>query len=529
MKLIYIHRFFLIDSTVYTIYIKTEKYKFLTFYFILDANVSVMLYDGPGYHSPRLKIKDQTEMFNSTSFQCLIQVIWTNVANQVHNVSQFIRYTAYLKHFSVLKLLDENKIILNVSSKTCEKKLHKACVYMFRSPDNSVINTTIYDFAYSGRPYSKCNFGGVVLFDKKVREFIETFTLCNKDSHLNLFSLYNKNLYSTNSAMILIIYSYSEYSNLKLNMKLTHIYCTIISRTSCKGIPLILLGKYEFKLSVVLDTCTIIQVTSSFYNVENARLARVTDLYQVYSIRYAADIYNLPACPLKIFIIQSRHNNKTWLYETTGFLEHFDGLIEEKSYILTNVNYTNDKSVVQGTVGRTRFLPSNDTYLLKPNHRSKHFWIAKTERPNYKFAVFQIHLNTFSESWINLIFKPINITEDKQIQEVIPCNFKLYFLKYLSTDVMQALTLELELPTINMVKPNFIFKIKAITEGQTILFNKNFLARSYIDVPIQGMWDFFIFMTGSKRKFLIAIQGLIVQLAIIKSIICHANSKFTAY
>ena len=140
---------------------------------------------------------------------------------------------------------------------------------------NSKIKLDIISHTFEGKESSKCDNGGIALFDYKLESklFHETTTICNEHNQDQLTS--KRAFYSTLYEMIIVGYEYKEYSSATLNASVSKTHCKVTQINTCILTYLETVGRppifsslnfqknYRFQLQS--PECVILQFSSNRY------------------------------------------------------------------------------------------------------------------------------------------------------------------------------------------------------------------------------------------------------------------------
>ena len=146
--------------------------------------INVMIFDGPGFFSPKTFVQKEKINISTTTFQCVIQVIH----HEHNNEEKIFSFMSYLRILTKKKYVNiENKTdFFSFPGDIC---LKPSCLFvlLLHSKQNVYFNVTIHQFSYVGQPNFKCFFGGFVFLDFVSTQFKETLLMCNRYSNSSLF------------------------------------------------------------------------------------------------------------------------------------------------------------------------------------------------------------------------------------------------------------------------------------------------------------------------------------------------------
>ena len=199
-------------------------------------NITVMLYDGPGFFSPKIFVQKERTNISTTTFQCVIQVTH-HEHNDEKNILGFISYLGILTKWKYINLDNKTNLIW-FPGDFCPEP---SCLFvlLLHSKQNVYFNVTIHQFSYLGQPNLKCFLGGFVFLDFFSTRFKETLLMCNKYSNSSWFetSHHHRSIFSSNSSIIIILYQYKEYSSMEFSasVRLTNCIGLIIHPCSLRN------------------------------------------------------------------------------------------------------------------------------------------------------------------------------------------------------------------------------------------------------------------------------------------------------
>ncbi len=281
------HKIIITELKVFALSIVVQKHQIINLQFnaFNQSKVCFLLFQGPGFNSPKSSVKKLEKRIVTNSFICLLQAV-LHTGSHVHGI-QFKDVEYYGK--------DLLRTVVHANQNTSLKELfflsgkHKkynssACsVYLVQSPHETVVNITIQEFKFIGEPENSCKFGGISFYDSSSNTTTEEYLFCNK--HLTTSSLQwsvSRSLFSYTSTYLLVIYAHNEYCSLHTRLQVSHSPCKTIKlqnvcekmiaykgRVNKYGGYLNLLNTLlnEDVLSLNSSSCIMIEFSSGLYKV----------------------------------------------------------------------------------------------------------------------------------------------------------------------------------------------------------------------------------------------------------------------
>ena len=182
----------------------------------------IEVYDGPGtlYNMLKPFLSENAKLlYATTTFQSVI-LLFTN--NNTH--SALVTYkTAMLINMNKWVYVERNQSTLITSQReltNAEIKIMKIETEM-----ELFLNITIHQMKYTGSNHSSCGFAGITSYDIIKNG---TFNKISNVCHSNNNQEYKyRNIYTQNSVVLLVLYSYKKYSNFSLVF--------LVSTSSCRA------------------------------------------------------------------------------------------------------------------------------------------------------------------------------------------------------------------------------------------------------------------------------------------------------
>ena len=211
----------------YTYRICLKKYLGIFLNLVPSKDSYITLYVGPGVLFDKIEMGSKNRNLNLKTFQCVLRI---RNKNQKHTNNHIhIAYKSFnLPRISVY--LTEYEQLVSYPKGKC-KNTDSLCILDIRCSVNMHVNITISSAVYTGQSNSHCMLGGVAFYDYKNKNFLESLLLCNRFNYFQLVqAFFQRSVVSRSSSVMLILYSYKEYSQLK--------FMGSASVSMCRGIQI---------------------------------------------------------------------------------------------------------------------------------------------------------------------------------------------------------------------------------------------------------------------------------------------------
>ena len=234
--------------------LQVERYECIHISWSTVQTDIIEIYDGPGtlYNMLKPFVSENGKLlYTTTSFQSVV-LLFTN--NNTH--SAFVTYkTAMLMNMNKWVYVERNQFILITSQReltNAEIKIMKIEAEM-----ELFFNITIHQMNYTGRNHSSCGFAGITSYDISTNgTFKKISTVC----HSNNDQEYKyRNIYTQNSVVLLVLYSYKKYSNFSLVFSVSTSSCRAATIDICELEHDTLNLKSNRMFSIRKNKCVILQ------------------------------------------------------------------------------------------------------------------------------------------------------------------------------------------------------------------------------------------------------------------------------
>ena len=219
----------------YTYRIYLKKYLGISLTLEPGDDSYITLYVGPGVLSNKMEIGSDNRDLNLNTFQSVLQIMNKNQTYPYKNVPNIV-YNSFNLSRTLVNLSNNYDKLISYPKGKC-KNTNSPCILHIKCSANMYVNITISSAVHKGQSDSLCRFGGIAFYDFKFGIFLESLLLCNKFNYFQLVQVFcQQSMVFSSSSMILILYSYNEYSKLK--------FIGSASVSLCRGIQINICSNY---------------------------------------------------------------------------------------------------------------------------------------------------------------------------------------------------------------------------------------------------------------------------------------------
>ena len=219
-----------IDSYLLKYQLEVERYERVNILCNFSQYYFIQIYDGPGKLYDTLKpFKEKGKMvyYTTTIFQSVIFLLTREFKV---GYSIFIAYNTTMS----TKMLKETNLQKNTSILvTLEIELSDSGIRIIKMETEAQLfhKIIINELKYTGIKYSSCGYAGITLYDiNRNGSFQNISTLCYSNEEDKKY----RNMHSQNSLMLLVLYSYKNYSNISLNLSVSTSECKATTTNICE-------------------------------------------------------------------------------------------------------------------------------------------------------------------------------------------------------------------------------------------------------------------------------------------------------
>ncbi len=239
---------------------------------------SISIFDGPWINSPARNLVQNENIFNCASFQCLVTVTQNFYSNSGQSGSKRVEQCQQVIQFGGHELkISSNLLVDDLVQHRMPQQLciSNPCVIFMHTADNLRINTTVSEMRYTGliKPDLSCDYGGLTVVEKSSKKPWDTFVVCSNHTVIS------RSIYSDSNHCHLVLFWYTEYSEIQARVQL--------SKTNCR--------------SITIDNCLMESCFHHFYKLD----------WRVNSHLYANAILEPPKSCLKLLSDSSTFGNMT--------------------------------------------------------------------------------------------------------------------------------------------------------------------------------------------------------------------------
>ena len=196
---------------------------------IINVNKSLVLFDGPDFHSNKCKFANNSKI-TASSFQ--IFVLYKDYTKTIKmgfesritkdKTDNYVNYTI------------KSKVIMNSNNISCMQSLNSLCAFKLLVPETYFVDISILSLKYFGPNVGYCKYGGLSIYDHVDNTIKEVLLLCDNLFPISLSSQHKRVVVSSYESLFLIFYSYLPYGRIELSM--------VLEKSTCKGIHVL---RYE--------------------------------------------------------------------------------------------------------------------------------------------------------------------------------------------------------------------------------------------------------------------------------------------
>ena len=220
-------RFFISESILLKYQLHVEHFERLNIFCNISKYDMIEVYDGPGTLYNMLVpsvFEGDLAIFTTTTFQ---NVIFLSTRNNTLSSTISMTYNTTMSMKIQKEIyVDMNEHILMTSKR--ELNNTEIQIIIFKTQVNSFLNITTHQIKYKGENNYSYGFAGITSYDITGNE---TFKIISAICHSNDK---NRNVYTQNSMMLLVMYSYKKYSNFGLTLSVTTSQCKATAIDICE-------------------------------------------------------------------------------------------------------------------------------------------------------------------------------------------------------------------------------------------------------------------------------------------------------
>ena len=206
-------------------HLKDRQFKYLNILFTPKNSFTKEIFDGPSTMSKIIQpyFQNGREVYITSTFQCIIYVYL-----QSRIVAPNIAYESIEIREKSAVIIDRNYDINHINYPNCCSN-SSLCAIIVEVTEHFRVNLTLSYLTTSLKRNDHCQYGGLTIFDKNNRAKTELLRVCMNHSFVHR----QKNIYSTDSSMLLIFYSYPELRELNIVVKLGSTTCKLVYFNTC--------------------------------------------------------------------------------------------------------------------------------------------------------------------------------------------------------------------------------------------------------------------------------------------------------
>ena len=246
-------KFFTPESYFLRYELQVESYECIHISWNTVQTDIIEVYDGPGilYNMIKPFVSENGKLLYSTiTFQSVI-LLFTN--NNTH--SGFVTYKTMSINVNKWVYVERNQSVLITS----QRELINAEIRIMKieTEVELILNITVHQMNYTGRNHSSCGFAGITSYDIITNgTFKKISTVCHSN---NDQEYKHRNMYTQNSVVLLVLYSYKKYSNFSLVFSVSTSSCSAATIDICELEHEALSLKSNRIFSIRKNKCVVLQ------------------------------------------------------------------------------------------------------------------------------------------------------------------------------------------------------------------------------------------------------------------------------
>ena len=179
-------------------------------------------FDGPGSLSVEKyfdNVPGQGVKQCFSAFQSFIHVYTFHI----ENIETYFNFSEDNLRSNTKKELNTVISVVKIAGHPCPQGNSLPCLFSVEAFSDLFLNVTVEDMVHSGKLTTDCHLGGISFYERnKLLLLTEITTVCGNISH----SLY-RSIYSNDNKILIVIYSYSEYSKISVRFSVSKTTCQI--------------------------------------------------------------------------------------------------------------------------------------------------------------------------------------------------------------------------------------------------------------------------------------------------------------
>ena len=265
-----------IDSYLLRYQLEVERYERLNILCNISQYYFIQVYDGPGTLYDILKPsegKGKMIYYTTSTFQSVIFLLTRELK---------VSYSIFIAYNTTISTKSQKEIYLQKNDSilvTSEIELSDSEIRMIKMETEAELfyKITINELKYTGIKYSSCSYAGITLYDINRNEsFQKISTVCYSNEQEYKY----RNIYSQNSLMLLVLYSYKSYSNISLNLSVSTSECKAKTINICELKHDALSLESTSFFTVRKQTCIILQLDYRQGNISLLKMILDTSIWK---------------------------------------------------------------------------------------------------------------------------------------------------------------------------------------------------------------------------------------------------------
>ncbi len=206
-------------------FVKTKKFNRLQLLIQRKGVVRIAVWDGPGFLSTQLQAVHthlNFTVFWSRTFQCTLILLAVSSLQSYNG----LQYTAVRN--DILNTVFVNKTQSVTITFSDPSNFQSAWILQLVSAQHMRLNISVNHYIYHGVANWMCQFAGISAYDVITETLTEFSSICHSAPGYK-----HRNIYSTNSSILLVLYVYPEYGQVSISFGVQSTTCQVFSLNLC--------------------------------------------------------------------------------------------------------------------------------------------------------------------------------------------------------------------------------------------------------------------------------------------------------
>ncbi len=343
-----VHHIMFCHAVLSTYRVTTQKFMTLILNISKTIRTSIFLYDGPGIKSDRVEPLISPNRVSLGTYQCLLQFRESSSTFSMQN----IKYKGKVFFNKVVLANISMSMSIHYPPQVC---VGLYCVVYLHSPQNSILNISLWNVVFTGPQNGDCNFGGISIMNL----FEEIFEFCENGVYRTIVdSHWHRVVYTEYSSGVLLLHSYKEYSSFNCHLNISAANCELIKLATCGDYQLKVVGMervlgtyFTFVQSLDPKKCTVVQVSSGLHDKNKMLTIEMNDAYMGYTNGF---IY--PICKaVELKLDQTKYKKFAAYFQVKSIIQKLD--------TTSHISFEKENRAFQGEISYSEVCPGRGKML----------------------------------------------------------------------------------------------------------------------------------------------------------------------